>query len=400
MNVGYYFHPQAVFSADGTTAKTEAHWGLFIGALAAEVGQVTYFAHSSEGTGNGLETFELGPARNVNVVNLGPRRRRPLMYLFPWPNLRHFKPKQNGLDAMIVRGPTSLLPAFARRARRAGIPVLGLLVDDTSNWQGRTGQPGWRVALIKMWLWWQAKAIANVGRKSLMMAISQSIVRDPWFKRTVPMRTSSFSRADLTGPDARTRPFPSPGERIRLLYTGRIASEKGLFELCDAIEMLVADGYDVECDLAGAVYVDDPTIHALEARIARGLTDRVTFLGFLEAGPELLGAYERADVFVLPTYGEGAVTRTIKEAFAKGVPVVTTTIREITEFLTDGTEAVLVPRQDARALADGIKRVIDDPALRDRMTKAGFDWVQDYTNEASAALVAGYVRDEVARGVR
>lgn len=400
MNVGYYFHPRAVFSDDGTTAKTEAHWAMFIRGLAADLGQVTFYAHPGQPTADGIETTELGPEWNIQVVNIGPRRRRPLMYLFPGPNLRHFKPKEQRLDAMIVRGPTSLLPAFARRSRRNGIPALGLLVDDTSNWQGRTGEPRWRVTLVKMWLFWQRKAIARVGRKSLMMSISKSIVRDRWFKRTVPMRTSSFSKADLTGPAGRTRPFPIPPDRVRLLFAGRIALEKGVFELCDAMELLVNEGYDVECEFVGALYPNDRTVARLKEQIARTLDGRVTFRGFLEAGPELLGAYHEADVYVLPTWGEGAVTRTIREAFATGLPVVTTTIREITEFLTDGVEAVLVPKQDPRALADGIKRVIDDPALRDSMTKAGFEWVQDYTNEASVALVAGYVRDEVARGVR
>jgi glycosyltransferase involved in cell wall biosynthesis len=161
--------------------------------------------------------------------------------------------------------------------------------------------------------------------------------------------------------------------------------------------MLVRDNVNVELEMFGPLY-DDPTVdHVLEYAKKLGLGERVTYGGFLEAGPELLAAYNNHDIYVLPTHGEGSVTRTIKEAFATGLPVVATTIREITEFLEDGKHAVLVPMKDPAALAAGLRRVIDDPALRAQIADAGFEWVQDYTNEASAAIIAGHVRDEIAR---
>lgn len=394
MNVGYYFHPQAIFEPDGT-ARTEAHWGRFIRALAAECGQVTYYAHSGEG--HGIENFPLGPEWKVRCVDLGPRHAYPRMYLTPWRALKNFNPKADGLDAMIVRGPTALLPAISHRCDRAGVPFLGLIVDDTSNWDGRTGYPLWRRTLVKSWLRWQERVHARVGRKHLFMAIAASNVRDPRYRRTAIVPTTSLVQADLTGPAQRTRPFPKPGERIRLLYTGRIASEKGLFELLDAMVLLIERGHNVELQMYGALYTD-PTLDAMTARAAAlGIGDRLAYGGFLEAGAPLQAAYKDADIYVLPTHGEGSVTRTIKESFAAGLPVVTTTIRENTQFLTDGEHAVLVPVEDPAALADGIARVIEDSELRARIADNGFTWVGYYTNENSSAIVGGHVRDEIAR---
>lgn len=394
MNIGYYFHPRAVFE-DGGIAKTEAHWGYFIRALAAEAGQVTFYAHRGEFSGT--ETCALGPEHNIRTVDIGPRRRRPIMYLFPGPNMRKFKPKADGLDAMLVRAPTSLLPAFARRARRAGIPVIALLVDDTSNWLPTAHFPWWRNRLIQLWLWWQQKAQDRVARGSLMLAISKSIVRGAAYKRTAIVPTTSLSRADLIGPEGHTRAWPKDGERIRLLFTGRLYEEKGLLELEEALTTLVARGHNIEVDLVGADYGDTTIDRVLENAERDGVRDRINVRGFLEAGPELWAAYDNADLYVLPTYGEGSVPRTIKEAFARGLPVVSTTIREITEFVRDGEAAVLVPMRDAAALADGIERAIKDPSLRARIAAAGFEWVQDYTNERSGELVYGHVRDEVER---
>jgi glycosyltransferase involved in cell wall biosynthesis len=394
MNLGYYFHPRAVFDAAGG-AKTEAHWGYFVRALAQEVGHVTFYAHA--GPDSGTETLPLRPEDNVTCIDVGPRRQYPKMHYLPGPSLANFHPKADGLDAMLVRAPTPLLPGLARRCKRDGVPMVVLLVDDTTNWRSTEAFPWWRNLAIITWLWTARRSQDRVARTHLMLAIAPSILRRRSYKRTAIVPTTSLRRADLTGPAGRTRPFPAAGERIRLLYTGRFFEEKGLLEFERAVKLLVDRGWDVELELVGASYGDTTIETVREQAREDGISERIVESGFLEAGPELLAAYDRADVFVSPTWGEGSVTRTIKEAFARGVPVVTTTIRENTQFLTDGQHAVLVPVRDADALADGIERVAKDPELRARITAAGFEWVQDYTNERSAEIVAGHVRDEIAR---
>jgi glycosyltransferase involved in cell wall biosynthesis len=230
-----------------------------------------------------------------------------------------------------------------------------------------------------------------------MLAISRSVVRASAYRRTAIVPTTSLSTADLTGPAGRSRPFPAGGARIRLLFTGRLVEEKGLLELGEALASLVAAGHNVEVEIVGAAYGDTTIDLMLSRAQAAGVADRIIVSGFLEAGPDLLAAYDRADIYVLPTYGEGAVSRTVKEAFARGLPVVTTAIPQHVEFLDDGVQAVLVQPQSAPALADGISRVISDASLRGAMADRAFAFVQDYTNERSAELVAEHIRAEIAR---
>ncbi|HUR77931.1 MAG TPA: glycosyltransferase family 4 protein [Acidimicrobiales bacterium] len=394
MNLGYYFHPICVFDEAGV-ASTEAHWGYFVRALAHEVGQVTFYAHG--GAGTGTETLRLRPEDDVRCVDLGPRRQYPKMHFLPGPNLARFEPKADALDAMLVRAPTPLLPGMARRCARDGVPMVVLLVDDTTNWRPTEAFPWWRNLAVMAWQWTARRSQDHVARSHLMLAIAPSIVRRRSYKRSAVVPTTSLRRAELSGPAGHTRAFPSAGSRIRLLFTGRLFEEKGLLEFIEAVKLLVDRGLDVELELVGASY-GDPTIETIRRKaLEHGIADRVIESGFLEAGPELLAAYDRADIFVSPTWGEGSVTRTIKEAFARGVPVVSTTIRENTQFLEDGVHAVLVSVRDADALAGGIERVAKNPALRARITAAGFEWVQDYTNEHSAELVAGHIRSEMQR---
>lgn len=393
MNIGYYTHPSAYFLPDGT-ALVEAQYGILIRSLAAEAGQVTVFAHATKDKGN--RTMVLGPDVNVRMVNIGPARARPIMYTRTKPNLEHFDAASADLDVMLVRGPTPLLPAFARRATRLGIPMVGLIIGNFDNWRPTADQPAWRNQLIRGWLWWMGRAHARVGRTRLMLAISQSIVSDPNFKRTAIFPSTTLVKADLTGPAARTRAWPPSGERIRLLFTGRLVQEKGLFELGEAVAQLVAAGYNVEAEIVGPTHGDKTIERVKKIAAGAGVADRLLTPGYLEAGPALLAAYQRADLYVLPTHVDGSVPRSIKEAFATGLPVVTTSIEQIAEFLTDGEQAVLVEPHSAEALAAGIIRMIDDEALRRRVSGVAFAWVQDYTSEASAALIVNHLRDEIA----
>lgn len=394
MNVGYYFHPEVVFDDDGS-ARTEAHWGYFVRALAREAGQVTFYGHPAEFTGK--ETLPLRAVDNVRSISLGRRRQQPKMLVRPGPNLEAFDPSADGLDVMLVRCPTPMLWGFARKCRKAGVPMVGLVVADlAANWRPTAAYPWWRNRLIKLNVMTAAYVQRRVGARHLMLAISDAVVSAKGYDRTAIVPTTSLSEADLTGPDKRTRAYPASG-RVRLLFTGRLVEEKGLFQLVDALTDLVGRGHDLELELVGATYDSTPDTLLATAR-ANGIEDRVLMTGFLEAGPALLAAYERADIYVLPTHGEGSVTRTVKEAFASGIPVVTTSIRSHMEFLRDGEQAVLVEPHSAESLANGIERLLTDASLRERVARNAFEWVKDYTNERSAALVVAHLRDELARG--
>jgi glycosyltransferase involved in cell wall biosynthesis len=61
----------------------------------------------------------------------------------------------------------------------------------------------------------------------------------------------------------------------------------------------------------------------------------------------------------------------LAEAMAMGVPVVSTRISGIPELIDDGVHGLLVESRDAGALADALRRVLTDAALRGRLSEAG-----------------------------
>jgi glycosyltransferase involved in cell wall biosynthesis len=97
-----------------------------------------------------------------------------------------------------------------------------------------------------------------------------------------------------------------------------------------------------------------------------GVDDRVRFLGLRPDARALMGA---ADAVVMPSHWEGLPLSAL-EALASGTPLVATDVRGLRELVADEQNALLVP-EDPHALADALRRVLDDPDLAARLAAAG-----------------------------
>lgn len=126
--------------------------------------------------------------------------------------------------------------------------------------------------------------------------------------------------------------------------------------------------------------------------IARlGLARRVEVLGHV--GQEELAAYYRgAACLVLPSLYEG-FGLPVLEAMACGTPVVATSVTSIPEIA--GGAAVLVPPRDPEAVADGIRRALDD---RPRLVAAGLERATHYSWAETARRTLSVYGEVIAEG--
>lgn len=156
-----------------------------------------------------------------------------------------------------------------------------------------------------------------------------------------------------------------PAEVPVIVATARLAREKGHRFLLEAVASIRAEFPAVLLLLAG----EGNQEKALKAQAEElGLTGNVRFLGFREAVPDVLAA---ADVSVLPSIDCDASSASIKEAMAMRVPVVATRIGGAAEIIDDEVDGLIVPAGDASALSGALGRLLREPALRDKMGKAG-----------------------------
>jgi glycosyltransferase involved in cell wall biosynthesis len=174
----------------------------------------------------------------------------------------------------------------------------------------------------------------------------------------------------------------------RLLNVASLNRVKDHAVLLDAVRRLVDDEVDVVLDIVG----EDTLGGDVQQRASvMGLDDRVMFHGFM-ASDRLADLYRSADLFVLSSRHEAAGV-VLLEAAACGLPIVGSDVGYIADWSPALAEAV--GPGDAPALAAGIRRLLTDPARRQRTAAAALAWTRqhdaDWTADAFASLYAELV---------
>jgi glycosyltransferase involved in cell wall biosynthesis len=147
-----------------------------------------------------------------------------------------------------------------------------------------------------------------------------------------------------------------------LLYVGRVAREKGLDDLIEAMHLLRALPDAPPCRLL--IVGDGPDLERCRARAG----ETVTFLG-RRTGRELSRLYASADLFVFPSTTDTFGNVTL-EAMASGLPVIAADSPVNRELVVPGSGS-WYRGGDASALASHVARWGRDPALRQAAARRG-----------------------------
>lgn len=157
-------------------------------------------------------------------------------------------------------------------------------------------------------------------------------------------------------------------QRPIVLLAARLLVSKGIREFVQAASILREQGAQAEYWLAGAIDEQNPdSIHHHEIAdwTRSGL---VKWLGFRSDMPELLAS---VDIACLPSFYREGLPKSLIEALAASLPVVTTDTVGCREVVTHGYNGLLVPPRDATALASALHQLIENPALRQKMGTCG-----------------------------
>lgn len=241
-------------------------------------------------------------------------------------------------------------------ARWAGRPAV------TTRRMDRAVRRGWKTRLV----------YEHLVRR--VVAISPAVARELAAGGVPPARVSTIASsveppalpADPDERDRRRRAARAalglgPDERV-VLVLAALVPRKGIDVLLEAL---------AGSELARTVLLvagEGEQRGALEARAAAlGLGPRVRFLGQRDDKERLL---EACDVFCLPSRQEGLGVAAL-EAMAAGRAVVASRVGGLAEAVEHERSGLLVPPGDPRALARALARLLDDPALRERLAAHG-----------------------------
>jgi alpha-1,3-rhamnosyl/mannosyltransferase len=196
-----------------------------------------------------------------------------------------------------------------------------------------------------------------------------------WFEREEPKVLRELrSRYDLA-------------ERY-LLFVGTLQPRKNVERILAAYASLPESiRRDYQLVIAGKEgWRAAPLVSELQSLQAAG---RVRWL---ERVPEtdLRALYQAASVFVFPSLYEG-FGLPVLEAFASGVPVITSNVTSLPEVAGDA--ALLVDPMRVDAIAEAMRRVVEDPSLRDRLVDLGRTRARLFTWENCARQTLAVMRE-------
>jgi glycosyltransferase involved in cell wall biosynthesis len=167
-------------------------------------------------------------------------------------------------------------------------------------------------------------------------------------------------------------------KRPFILFVGRLAEKKGVRYLLEAMPDVLRDFPDCTLVIVG----DGPLRRELEA--LSGQLDISRHVRFVRAVPhgELPAYYATADAFVGPSIvASGGDTEAFGvvfvEAMASGCPVVASIVGGTKDIVVDGQTGLLVPERSPKAIADALRKVLGDEALRERLRTAGAHWARE-----------------------
>ncbi len=165
-------------------------------------------------------------------------------------------------------------------------------------------------------------------------------------------------------------PERKDGSSPVIFSIGRLVEKKGFPYLVDACRILAERGYKFKCEIVG----EGPQRDILEQMIADNNLEGIVLLKGAVLQENLMEYWRKATVFALPCViaedgDRDGMPNVLIEAMALQVPVISTSLVGIPEFIRHGRSGFLAPPGDAKTLADLLGELLDAPALRQRMAR-------------------------------
>jgi colanic acid/amylovoran biosynthesis glycosyltransferase len=179
-------------------------------------------------------------------------------------------------------------------------------------------------------------------------------------------------RRIYNGLDLRQFAYQEPRERPSvILGIGRLVEKKGFEDLVSACELLRSRGREFSCQIIG----DGPLAGPLAEMISRlKLEDRVRMLGPLPRDQVIVRLRSAAALAVPCVVGtdgnRDGLPTVLLEAMALGTPCAATDVTGLPEVVRDEETGLLLGERQVQALADALERLLDDAALRVRLSRS------------------------------
>lgn len=389
MILGFHYHTPAQIK--NGKFYTTGYLGVFLEALARHVKELVCFMHTPLPSEEFLMDYAIeGPS--IRLVSVGPHDSLPRRLLRARSVVLECRAEFDRLDALLVRGPTPLLPALSKYSRAR---LALLIVGDYERSAKDLTLPFFRKVAVQVWARvnsWQQKSVMRnclvlVNNGLMLQEFQERGVRQLHLVRTTTLKSSDFyDRVDTC-----------QREMVNLLYVGRIDLSKGLLEMVEALAGVRETGLNAHLHIVGWENQREGLItrKVRQKALDHGVEAHVSFHGKKKIGDELNYYYRIADIFLIGSKANEGFPRTIWEAFANSLPVIASAVGSIPFFLTSGVHACLVKPGSASDMKAAILQLATDGPLRRRLIENGRSMARESTLAVQTQRLVNIVQEYV-----
>lgn len=368
------------YTTDGSVVKLYQRWE-------------TYFEKvdlcSPIVTGEGSGSIDLGS--EFHIVSLSQWRNPWTLRTLELPILlrdlwRAFDNRHQEWDFVLIPTTNIFGQAVYTVASVFDVPVVVYLRGNVTN-EVLDGHKGIARAIALLWIQYLDRAVNHIVRDSAVLTAGDELKKEyealaGHIESIVP---SLVSHDDIITPDRRTH--PDDDDPIRLLYLGRLVEYKRVQDILAAMAKLRSRPRAYELEVVG----DGPYRETLKQTTDNlGIADNVTFTGYV-SHENVYDAYDRADIFVLPSSSEGS-PKTVPEALARGCPTVASAVGNIPTLLADET-GITYDSGNVDALVDVLDRLGTDKEYWETLVKRSVSRASHFTAETHVQAIERVLLD-------
>lgn len=206
---------------------------------------------------------------------------------------------------------------------------------------------------------WSSKYEDMFRNSSMCIVLSNSI------REMIVARTGKADNVRVVyNPSPSGVVVPKSEERNKvILFAATLYREKGYLDLIEAFALIAPKYPDWKLVLAGNGSQERGLGKAMQLRVG----NRVEFVGWVR-GAEKDRVFRSASIFCLPSYAEG-FPMAVLDAWAYGLPVVTTPVGGVPDIVVDGENGLLFTPGDVATLANKLSMLIESEELRATISK-------------------------------
>jgi len=386
MRLGFYYHIPIHLKPDGNIGMP-AFLGRFIDSLAEEVEELILFMHTSE---RNLDVEYYLSSKNVRVVNLGIKRPAYIRFFFPSIFLKNWTTEIKACDYFLIRSPSPLASAFSNyvETSKQVYMVVGSYREGLKYLH-----PSWYKA-------WLVKALNILMHydferklKSKRLIVNSQVLYDAYKKSAKSIFLTQTTTLNEDSFFFNLERCNNPDD-YKILYVGRLDLAKGLKESVESISLLRQRGIKATLHLVGWDDTGKVINYLKNLALKLSIDNYIIFHGKKIAGPELFSYYQTSDIYILPSYHEG-FPRTIWEAFANSIPVISTSVGSIPLFLQQNVHACLIKPKSPVALSFAIEKIISDKIYRETLIRNAYGMAGNITlKKQSKKIIEFIVKDK------